>query len=222
MTHTIIELTEEEFAAQHKLRTNHLNPNAGWAYGEGAGCLFETYGAELAFVQSQDPRTVWTITDGAASDQYLLSGFHLVNRIGYLISTVPVPEGTTIKVRVPMQSDEDAENSAHTPEPWGDNQNGIILGNLDEYTGVAPIVAVVEGYDEDGNANDEATANTRRICAAVNACNGFPIEALEQNAAGRLYHLLREAFYDPDSELLGENWNRQVETLLTLLEGRAA
>ena len=56
MTDTIIELTEEAFDAQYPLRTNHLDPDAGWAFGDGAGCLFETYGEELAFVRRQDPR----------------------------------------------------------------------------------------------------------------------------------------------------------------------
>jgi len=107
MTDTFIELSEDEFDAQHTLRTNHLNPTASWAYGESAGCLFETYGEELAFVSQQNPRTVWTFIDGDG-DQYVVSGFHLVNRIGYLISTVPVPEGTTIQVHIPMLSEEDA------------------------------------------------------------------------------------------------------------------
>jgi hypothetical protein len=101
MTDTIIELSEDAFDAQYTLRTNHLNPIAGWAYGEGAGCLFETYGEELAFVRRQDPRTVWTLIDGDDGDQYVLSGFHLVNRIGYLVSTVPIPEGAAIQVHIP-------------------------------------------------------------------------------------------------------------------------
>jgi hypothetical protein len=116
MTDTIIELSEDAFAAQYPLRTNHLNPTAGWAYGQGAGCLFETYGEELAFVRDQDPRTVWTLIDGDDGDQYVLSGFHLVNRIGYLVSTVPVPEGTTIQVRIPMQPEDEFGPAPETAE----------------------------------------------------------------------------------------------------------
>lgn len=82
--------------------------------------------------------------------------------------------------------------AAHTAEPWGDNEDGVILGNLDEYTGVAPIVAVVEGYDNDGNANDEAKANARRICAAVNACQGLSPEALKHGVIAELRHVLGE------------------------------
>jgi len=107
MTDTFIELSENEFDTSFPLRTNHLNPSAGWAYGEGGGCLFETFGEELAFVRQQDSRVVWTLTDGDDGDQYVLSGFHVVNRIGYLITAIPFPEGTTIQVHIPMQTEEE-------------------------------------------------------------------------------------------------------------------
>src|SRR5262249_53914708 len=98
---------EDEFDSHYPLLKNHLNPNASWVYGEGPGCLFETYGEELEFVRQQDPATVWTLVDGDDGDQYLVSGFHFVNRIGYLISTVAVPESVDIEVRIPMQAERD-------------------------------------------------------------------------------------------------------------------
>ena len=76
MTSDLIEITEDEFDATYPLISNHLRPDAGWVYGETGGCLFETYGEELAFVRRQDPCTVWTLVDGDDGDQYLLSGFH--------------------------------------------------------------------------------------------------------------------------------------------------
>ena len=108
MARSPVALTEDEFDARFPLLTNHLNPNASWGSGDEGGCLFETYGEELEFVKRQDPRTVWTLVDGDG-DQYLVSGFHVVNRIGYLISTVPLPEGLDIEVRLPMDNDDDAE-----------------------------------------------------------------------------------------------------------------
>jgi hypothetical protein len=116
-TCTLIELSEDDFDALYPLVTNHLNPSACWALGEGRGCLFETYGAELEFVRQQDPRTIWTLVDGDDGDLYLTSGYHLVNRIGYLISTMPVPEGVEIEVRIPMQSYDDAEASEEGRSP---------------------------------------------------------------------------------------------------------
>ncbi|EAQ81502.1 hypothetical protein [Blastopirellula marina] len=102
MTETFIELTEDEFDQRFPLVSNHLNSHAGWAIGDGPGCLFETYGEELAFVRGQDVRFVWTLIDGDDGDMYLVGGFHHVNRIGYLISSKPIPKGACIQVHLPM------------------------------------------------------------------------------------------------------------------------
>ena len=109
MKRTQIEISEDEFDDKYPLVANHLNPNASWCVGDGPGCLFETYGEELDFVRQQDPCTVWTLVDGDGGDQYLTNGFHFVNRIGYLVSTVPVPDGMDIEVRIPMQVDPSPE-----------------------------------------------------------------------------------------------------------------
>lgn len=98
MTDTHMELSEDEFDRQYPLVRNHMNPNASWAFGDENGCLFETYGEELEFVRSQPANTIWTLVDGDNENPCLLSGYHLVNRIGYLISTKTVPEGTMIVV----------------------------------------------------------------------------------------------------------------------------
>ena len=55
---SVISITEDEFDATYPLLPNHLNQNAPWVYGDGPGSLFETYGEQLAFVRSQDPRTL--------------------------------------------------------------------------------------------------------------------------------------------------------------------
>jgi hypothetical protein len=111
MTETFIELSEEDFHATYPLVPNHLNPSAGWATGEDNGCLFETYGEELDFVRKQDPRTIWTLLDGDDGDLYVASGYHLVNRIGYLLSTVPVPGEVSIQVHIEMQRDEETDEA---------------------------------------------------------------------------------------------------------------
>ncbi len=111
MTETFIELPEDAFGATYPLVPNHLNPSAGWATGEASGCLFETYGQELGFVRAQDPRTIWTLLDGDDGDLYLASGYHFVNRIGYLLSTVPVPDGAFIQVHIEMEKDEETDEA---------------------------------------------------------------------------------------------------------------
>jgi len=129
MTDTTIQLSEDEFDERYPLLPNHLNRDAGWVYGDGPGCLFETYGEELEFVRGQDPRTVWTFIDGDDNDQYVVSGFHIVNRIGYLISTRPVPEGARIEVRIPMEPDDDGEPEAGSPR-------GVLTGIACDHLGI--------------------------------------------------------------------------------------
>lgn len=104
---TAITITEDEFDATYSLIPNHLNPNASWGSGDGTGCLFETYGEELAFVRSQNPSNIWTLLDGDDGNLYLASGYHFVNRIGYLISTTPVPGDLLIECCIEMPSPED-------------------------------------------------------------------------------------------------------------------
>ena len=106
MTTTCLELTEDQFAEQYPLLTNHLNPHASWG-NERGGCLFETYGEELDFIRQQNPRSVWTLIDGDDGDLYVLSGFHVVNRIGYLLSRTPVPDGIDLVVRFPVAEELD-------------------------------------------------------------------------------------------------------------------
>ncbi len=106
MTSTFIELSEDAFDALFPLVRNHLNPTASWSVDESGGCLFETHGPELAFVRDQDPRKVWTFIDGDAGGLFVVSGFHFVNRIGYLVSTVRRPEGIDVQVSVDSTSDD--------------------------------------------------------------------------------------------------------------------
>lgn len=105
MTKPCIKLDEDDFAKQYSFIPNHFRENACWSYGDGPGCLFETYGEELAFVQSQDPRTIWTLLDVDDLTECVQSGYHLVNRLGYLISTAPFPEDVHIEVTIPLDTD---------------------------------------------------------------------------------------------------------------------
>ena len=96
----IIEISEDAFAALFKPIANHLNPHASYDWGDGHGTLFETFDEELAFVQSQEPKRIWTLVDGD-DGEYIDSGFHFVNRIGYFITEIAVPDGVMIQVPMP-------------------------------------------------------------------------------------------------------------------------
>jgi hypothetical protein len=106
MPELFIEISEDEFDNRYILLENHINPNASWGYGDRPGCLFESFGDELNFVNQQDPQTIWTLIDGDNGDMYLISGLHFINRVGYLLSTSPVPKNTTVQVHLPMSAND--------------------------------------------------------------------------------------------------------------------
>jgi len=53
--------------------------------------FFETYGDDWAVVQAADEKTVWSIIE-SDENQYLVPGFHFVNRIGYVLSVAPITQ----------------------------------------------------------------------------------------------------------------------------------
>lgn len=77
-------ISEKEFDEKYKLIKNHLDDNASFD-----GYMFETYGEELDFVFNlANTNRVITIIE---SDDKLFytTGFHIVNRIGFLILETP-------------------------------------------------------------------------------------------------------------------------------------
>jgi hypothetical protein len=73
------------------------------------GYMFETFGKQLKELLKQankkkiDGRNgyrVWTVVDGEGSSLILINGWHLVNRLGYMITRKPWTEGEYIEVRV--------------------------------------------------------------------------------------------------------------------------
>lgn len=99
----VLSMSEDEFDARFPLVENHLNPHASWSFGDGRGCLFETYGDEFEFVRRQNPANVWTVIDGDCGDLHIVSGLRHANRIGFLVSRESVPGGVTIEVYIPME-----------------------------------------------------------------------------------------------------------------------
>lgn len=97
----VSELTFEDWEHRFKPIRNHMDPNAA-----ADGKMFETFGAEVEFVLSRNtshPGTVWTIVacddddlpeqdevgETCAPDWLITDGFHLVNRMGYLVTELP-------------------------------------------------------------------------------------------------------------------------------------
>lgn len=96
-----IEMTMEEWEATYKPITNHIDSNASFQNESGSGIMFETYGDEYNFVNSQeDPACIWTYGDGDDGGSYIWNGYHYINRLGYFITEVPCPPDTEIQIKV--------------------------------------------------------------------------------------------------------------------------
>lgn len=77
-------MTYDEFLEKHKPIQNHIDKNAGFD-----GMMFETYGKELDFVREQPSVNICTIIEGDDGELYVTEGYHLVNRFGYFVLSVP-------------------------------------------------------------------------------------------------------------------------------------
>ena len=97
-----MKITEDNFDEVFKPIANHLDDNA--SFNE---CMYETYGEELDYVRkvaAETPKKVWTIIE-CDGTMFYTTGFHYVNRIGYLICEVEFTE----EMDVEMEGVEDYE-----------------------------------------------------------------------------------------------------------------
>ena len=114
---TILTITEEEFWENYKPIPNHLDDNASWN-----GCMYETYDPEkqFCFDLAQKENRVWTIIEVENEDLdpdedpdeedddddeiyqpscfVIVSGFHWINRLGFLVTEVPYEEEIEVKI----------------------------------------------------------------------------------------------------------------------------
>ena len=80
-------MTFEQWEETYQPVANILNQDAPFD-----GLLFETYGAEvemIAAVSAARPASVWTVIEGDSGHRFLSAGFHVVNRVGYLLTVNP-------------------------------------------------------------------------------------------------------------------------------------
>lgn len=69
-------------------------------FGAWDGCMLETFGLELEHVRETlavDPNKVWTVLD-CDGELILSSGYHHVNRMGYVLTEIPVEDGLMVTV----------------------------------------------------------------------------------------------------------------------------
>jgi len=82
----------EQWEEKYKPKANHFRRDEDTN-------LFETFGPELGYVMAVSdlqPKRVWTLVDGDVGT-YIVSGYHLVNRIAYFITEEPF-EGDFLEV----------------------------------------------------------------------------------------------------------------------------
>lgn len=89
-------LSLAEFERRFPLVANPFDDaEPAWQNDDDEGCLFETYGEQLAFVQARHELEVWTVMD----DDTVQSGYHVANRSGYLVSRVRRARGERFVVQ---------------------------------------------------------------------------------------------------------------------------
>ena len=89
MDNAMIQDTPQDIEDFNPLK-NHLNPDAPFD-----GCMYETYGPELEYVIAQPIEQInhlWTIIEGDIHT-WFAPGYHLVNRLGYIITQIPWQDG---------------------------------------------------------------------------------------------------------------------------------
>jgi len=97
------QITEEEFDKKYQPIENHIDDNASWS-----GCMFETFGAEVEFVKQQPENHIWTIVE-CDDSMVVVSGWHYVNRMGYLITVNPWQDDIEVMIDTEMDDDQEED-----------------------------------------------------------------------------------------------------------------
>ena len=111
------DMTYEEWSTKYRPIKNHLVKDDTTS--------FETYGDEVLFVCEQPNSTVWTELDGDEG-VYLVSGYHLANRISYYVTDVPWDDSDDICITIckfvvcSCYNEETDENDPDCNECYGD------------------------------------------------------------------------------------------------------
>jgi len=105
----VINLTEDQFDSQFNTELNEVIESEDCAFD---GCLYETYGIEHEFILSiandvEKNKHLWTIIESDDNDNiYYLNGYHIVNRLGFLITKEPWEDNAETIVTIEFNSDE--------------------------------------------------------------------------------------------------------------------
>ncbi len=87
-------ITFEEFVEQYKPIKNTMVQDRPWDE-----LMFETFDEELDFVMNQQNKQIWTLITGENEEEYIIPGYHIVDRMGYFITELPF-ETTEVTVNL--------------------------------------------------------------------------------------------------------------------------
>ena len=104
-------LTEDEFYAQFNCIKNHFHKNPEDCSFD--GCFFETYGQEVDYINNiqrmqqnckteaelKSRKQIWTVIE-AEGKMFYVSGYHYVNRFGYILTEELVPDDIEYDVKL--------------------------------------------------------------------------------------------------------------------------
>ncbi len=109
-----IELSEDAFAAMFQPQANHLDANAtcDWAT---ATAHSTKHSARNLSTSSSNPPPISGHGSHGDDGEFIVSGFHFVNRIGYFICPRPVPDGVHIEVELETPDVQDGPLSELPP-----------------------------------------------------------------------------------------------------------
>jgi len=104
-TPKVINISEDDFFEIYKPIINHIvraNTNSDIKDEDLTsfnGTMYETYGKEVEHIimLANNPKTekkIWTLIDGDEGGQYIVAGFHIVNRQAYFITQKSWVTGT--------------------------------------------------------------------------------------------------------------------------------
>ena len=110
---TQIALSEEAFIALFQPQQNQFNGNAPYDFGSG-GTMYETYGEEYDHVIAQSADYIWTICSNGGNDDYITSGYHFADRLGYILTAQPVPAGVKLIIEIPNSDSDDNVHACAT------------------------------------------------------------------------------------------------------------
>ena len=102
------EISFEEFKDNFEPIQNFMDDEAGMS-----GILFDIYGDELEYIKEESSAgNVWTLIQ-KHDDRYILEGFHITNRVGYIITSI-VNTDINTKLKVVFEPQETTPEQPQT------------------------------------------------------------------------------------------------------------